>query len=161
MRIKQCSTLLTAGVQYSDDPTIMSWNLLNEPVCRGCASGTIAKWVQEMAPYVKSLDSNHLLTVGEEGFYSTTTASVAANPMYGQPGGDWATQWTQDFKADHSDDAIDYASFHAWPDLWNCQTCSSALPVSFLQNWIQQHETGEDQSVWLTSTIALAFHCCT
>lgn len=35
-------------------------------------AGTIANWVGEMAPYVKSLDSNHLLTAGEEGFYSTS-----------------------------------------------------------------------------------------
>lgn len=29
------------------------------------------------------------------------------------------------------------------PDLWKCQTCSSALPVSFFQAWIQQHIKGE------------------
>ena len=87
-----------------------AWNLINEPVCRGCApgepaclpacpptppspaqpaqlaecnlapccaccaccAGTIASWVKEMAAYVKGLDSYHLLTVGEEGFASTT-----------------------------------------------------------------------------------------
>ncbi len=46
--------------------------MINEPVCRNCPQGTIATRVKEMAAFVKSLDSNHLLTVGEEGFYSTS-----------------------------------------------------------------------------------------
>jgi len=128
------------GVQYSSDPTIMSWNLINEPVCRDCSPGAIADWVKEMAAFVKSIDSNHLLTVGEEGFYSTTQGSLSANPMYGQSG--WAQEWRQDFYADHKDANIDYASFHGWPDLWNCQEGCGALPLSFFQNWIQQHEKG-------------------
>jgi mannan endo-1,4-beta-mannosidase len=134
-----------SGVKYSEDPTIFAWDLLNEPVCRGCPKGTIATWVKEMAAYVKSLDTNHLLTVGEEGFYSTTQASIPFNPMYGQPGGTWAEEWGQDFVADHSDSNIDYASFHAWPDLWSCQAGCDALSVDFVQKWIDQHEKGRQK----------------
>ncbi|KAL4437982.1 hypothetical protein ABPG77_004203 [Micractinium sp. CCAP 211/92] len=125
------------GRAYSEDPTIMAWDLINEPVCRDCPPGTIAGWVREMAAYVKGLDSKHLLTVGEEGFYSTTKASVPSNPGY--PDTHWAEEWNQDFVVDHSDPNIDFAAMHIWPDLWKCQTCSSALPVSFFQAWIQQH----------------------
>lgn len=51
---------------YKNDATILSWNLINEPRCDaiGCNTDMLA-WIQEMAPYLKSLDSNHLVTVGE------------------------------------------------------------------------------------------------
>ena len=35
-----------------------------------------------MAAFVKSLDPNHLLTLGEEGFYSTSTDRLSVNPGY-------------------------------------------------------------------------------
>jgi len=56
-------------------------DLLNEPRCAKCAPGTVAKWYADMASYVKSLDPNHLVTTGEEGFYGCCKNS--ANP--GQP----------------------------------------------------------------------------
>lgn len=61
------------GRRYADDPAIFSLNLCNEPTAspgldasRGVPPGaTIAAWVGEMAAHVKSIDSNHLLSVGD------------------------------------------------------------------------------------------------
>ncbi len=50
---------------YREDPVIVAWNLINEPRCDalGC-NKNIQAWVGEMAPYLKSLDPNHLITIG-------------------------------------------------------------------------------------------------
>ncbi|KAK4413445.1 Mannan endo-1,4-beta-mannosidase 2 [Sesamum alatum] len=38
------------GVAYKDDPTVMAWELINEPRCQADYSGnTVDAWVQEMA----------------------------------------------------------------------------------------------------------------
>lgn len=115
------------GRVYSEDPTIMAWNLLNEPRCVGCPAGTVAAWYEEMAEYVKSIDPNHLVTTGEEGFYAD-----GANP--GNPGsefGPWAAKEGQDFLADHSSPAIDFSTIHSWPDNW--QAVDQEFQGRFLQ----------------------------
>ena len=51
---------------YKNNPTIMSWNLINEPRCDkpNCA-GLVQAWIEKQAAYVKSVDPNHLVTVGK------------------------------------------------------------------------------------------------
>jgi mannan endo-1,4-beta-mannosidase len=68
------------GVRYKDDPTIMMWELANEPRCGGsgganayprsttCTTDTLVSWVAEMSRYIKSIDRNHLVSAGDEGF---------------------------------------------------------------------------------------------
>jgi mannan endo-1,4-beta-mannosidase len=46
------------GVRYSDDPTIMGWELGNE------LDKSNAAWKSEMASYIKSIDPNHLVIDG-------------------------------------------------------------------------------------------------
>jgi mannan endo-1,4-beta-mannosidase len=102
------------GRKYSEDPTIFGWNLINEPRCFRCGS-VLEGWVKEMAAYVKALDPNHLLTVGEEGFYPTGLPQTAANPQGAQS---WANTEGQNFVADHASPNIDFMSIHLWINNW-------------------------------------------
>ena len=66
-----------------------------------------------MATYVKSLDGNHLLEAGLEGFYGAAAAperrvfDVVAGESLGT-----------DFISDNQIEGIDFATVHVYPDLW-------------------------------------------
>ena len=61
------------GKKYKDDPTIMAWNLINEPRCESPAGCGMQEWVAEMAPYAKTVLPNQLITIGADGFYSAAS----------------------------------------------------------------------------------------
>ncbi len=42
---------------------------------------TFQAWVEEMSAFVKALDPNHLVTIGEEGFFGDGTPEAASNPQ--------------------------------------------------------------------------------
>ena len=81
------------GVRYKDDPTIFAWDLMNEPETSSVALKTA--WLTEMAAYVKAIDPNHLVTTGDEGFYT------------GQGG--------SDFEAQLAIPQIDFGVYHSYP----------------------------------------------
>ena len=56
--------------QYRDEPSIMAWELANESRCEipgGCE--ILLNWADEMSRFVKTLDGNHLVALGDEGFF--------------------------------------------------------------------------------------------
>ncbi len=60
------------GIRYRDDPTIMAWQLGNEPRPGEGESGkqnfeVFTRWVGETADFIRSLDPNHLISTGNEG----------------------------------------------------------------------------------------------
>lgn len=67
-------------------------------------------WVTEMAGYVKSIDSKHLLEIGLEGYYGE---SVPERKQF-NPGYEVGT----DFISNNQIQGVDFATIHAYPDQW-------------------------------------------
>lgn len=54
--------------RYKNSSAIFSWELCNEPRCRGCDSSVIYDWATTTSQFIKSLDGTHLVTLGDEGW---------------------------------------------------------------------------------------------
>jgi mannan endo-1,4-beta-mannosidase len=126
-----------SGIAYKNDPTIMIWELSNEPRCQGsgpptglpssssCTSQTIVNWIAKASAYVKSVDSNHLVSVGDEGFFCNDAGvSSTLNICYAGV----------DSVAFSQVPSVDVIGFHLYPDSW-VQT------AAWGEQYIRQHLT--------------------
>jgi mannan endo-1,4-beta-mannosidase len=121
-----------SGVAYKDDPTIMAWELANEPECAGsglptsgsCTNQTIISWVADVSQYVKTVDSNHLVSVGDEGFFCDPSASgYFENCSTGV-----------DSMGFSQVASIDLVGFHLYPDSWDQN-------IAWTEDFINRHLT--------------------
>ncbi len=81
------------GRIYRDDPTIMAWDIANEPALELFSDAEFGAWLDKVTTYIKTIDHDHLLTIGlntSPGIYST-------------PGGHYQALNVPD---------LDYFSFH-------------------------------------------------
>eukprot|EP00250_Pteridium_aquilinum_P017335 c23578_g4_i2 orf=145-1047(-) len=102
------------GVAYKDDPTIFAWELMNEPRCPSDPSGdTLYGWIYEMSSYVKSIDGNHLVEAGLEGFYGPWSK----DKQHINPSGVSLSTGT-DYIRFSQIPTIDFTTVHSYPDLW-------------------------------------------
>jgi mannan endo-1,4-beta-mannosidase len=120
------------GLALKDDPTIMSWELANEPRCVGsglypasasCSTATLTSWASDTAKFVKHLDPHHLIGVGDEGFFATAPNS-GDNTVDGKSG--------DDTLALSAIPQIDYLSYHLYPDSWG-------KDADWGTSWITEH----------------------
>lgn len=87
------------GRRYIDDPTIMAWEIANEPrPMRPTADDEYRRWITDSAALVKSLDHRHLLTTGHEGRIGTESLAL--------------------YESVHADRNVDYLTIHIWPKNW-------------------------------------------
>ncbi|XP_057953814.1 mannan endo-1,4-beta-mannosidase 2 [Malania oleifera] len=129
------------GIEYRDDPTIFAWELINEPRCMSDPSGdTLQDWLEEMSAFVKSIDKNHLLTIGLEGFYGPKNPKrLTVNP------GEWAADLGSDFIRNSKMSTVDFASVHIYPDHWfHEQEFEDKL--KYVSKWMKSHiEDGDKE----------------
>ncbi|MFE0464092.1 cellulase family glycosylhydrolase [Kitasatospora sp. NPDC058965] len=120
------------GLRYCEDPTVMAFELANEPRCRSDKSGaTLLAWAAEMSAHVKSLAPRQLVAVGDEGFYGE--AGRADYPYSDYEGTPWRKLVALP--------AVDYATVHVYPQNWG-ETSGSKPgtdPVAWGTRWIQDH----------------------
>ena len=88
------------GLKYTEDPTLMAWQIGNEPrVFSEEGKTAYKKWLKATSALIRSLDENHLISIGNEG----TMGSEGDMQLY------------EDI---HADTNIDYLTIHIWPKNW-------------------------------------------
>jgi mannan endo-1,4-beta-mannosidase len=94
------------GKPYRDDPTLMAWQLANEPRPGGSEAFGVAnlptyyRWIDETATLIKSLDTRHLVSTGSEGAKGCLEREACVVEA-------------------HKLAAIDYVTLHVWPNNWS------------------------------------------
>ncbi|MEO8750956.1 MAG: cellulase family glycosylhydrolase [Allobranchiibius sp.] len=116
------------GLRYNQDPTIMTWELANEPRNRSDKTGKVLlAWAREMSAYVKSVAPRQLVALGDEGFYGE-----AGNTDY--PYSDYEGNHWKELTALPD---IDYGTVHMYPQSWG--TAAQADPIGWGTKWITDH----------------------
>jgi len=87
--------------KYTEDPAIFAWQIGNEPRAFSDENKPLfAAWLKEISAYIKSLDKNHMVSIGSEG--------------------QWGCEKDMSlFEKIHSDPNVDYLTMHIWPKNWS------------------------------------------
>jgi mannan endo-1,4-beta-mannosidase len=51
--------------RYSQSSAIFAWELANEPRCNGCDTSVISNWAASTSAFIKSIDSQHMVGIGD------------------------------------------------------------------------------------------------
>lgn len=114
------------GREYRDEPAILAWELANEPRCYlPGGADVLTAWVNEMAAHLRSIDSSHLVGVGDEGFFNRRFSF--GNPLYNGSHG-------VDCERLLALPSIDFGTCHLYPS-WT----PDQHPGRFGQRWIREH----------------------
>ncbi len=126
------------GVAYKDEPAIMAWQIINEGRNSGADPGILRDWYQEIAQYIKSIDSNHLLGTGEEGFDEGTPSEYSSGE-YSNTYVLRAQEGTS-YVMNTAIPEIDFASAHWYPQDWGFGWEPSNDMFRAQRAWLDDHQ---------------------
>lgn len=118
------------GVQFRNEQAVFGWELANEPRSSDRSGQLISRWTVMTSLLIKSIDQNHLVGTGEEGFDNTGTGY--SGDAYA--GGSWMFDGSEgiSFSTNSAVPMIDFASIHLYPGSWNISNGSG-------NTWIRDH----------------------
>ena len=97
------------NIKYVDDPAIMSWQIGNEPRAFDAEKlPAFEKWLAEASALIRSIDKNHLISVGSEGSWGCENSYESWERIC-------------------SDKNIDYCNIHLWPYNWGWAKADSLI----------------------------------
>jgi mannan endo-1,4-beta-mannosidase len=121
-----------SGIKYKDDPNIFSWEIINEAENPGMDFNIIKNWYEEISSFIRSIDQNHLITTGENGYDVFPDLYSDIDLMYNGShflvNGHKGTSYYENSQLND----IDYVSFHSYPNGWG-------LSAKAGKTWIKDH----------------------
>jgi len=120
------------GIKYKDDGTIFSWEIINEAENPEKDFNAIKNWYEEMSSFIRSIDQNHLIATGENGYdiYPNLYSDIELmyNGSYFLVNGYKGSSFYENSLLRN----IDYTSFHSYPEGWG-------LTAKAGKTWIKDH----------------------
>jgi mannan endo-1,4-beta-mannosidase len=117
---------------YAEEPAILAWELANEMRCEDANGNAIAdgedllvSWIWEMATLIRSKDSNHLIAVGDEGFFHHS--GMGGNTLFNGSHG-------ASYEKFLGVGPVDFGTFHMYADM-----AGNADLRTFGSMWIREH----------------------
>ena len=126
------------GIAYKDEPAIVAWQIMNEGRNRGQNPEILRNWYREIAQYIKSIDSNHLVSTGEEGF-DEGTPSVYSVEEYSNTYVLRAQEGTS-YVMNTAIPEIDFASAHWYPSEWGFGSTVNDNLLRAQRAWLGDHK---------------------
>lgn len=116
------------GLAYAEDPTILGWEIANEPRCTGKTGGAglLTEWLGEMSEFIRVFAPRQLIAAGDEGFFADHSGG---------------TGWLYDGSTGVDCEKIlalpeiDIGTYHLYPHVY----APKQEPGAFGRRWIQSH----------------------
>jgi mannan endo-1,4-beta-mannosidase len=124
--------------RYTNSTAIFAWELANEPRCNGCATSVVWNWASSVSQYIKSLDSNHLVTLGDEGLGLATGSDGSYPYTYGEG---------TDFASYMNITTLDFSTLHLYPN--SCKFLRKRCETRILLTCLLGGETYDWGSSWI------------